>query len=367
LCGTRCEAKIARHWGRATSGAPIGSLASRSKIEVVNGELEKAVDVELRRVDWPYVTPFRIAYRVSVVAETVQATLREGDIVGRGEARGVSYRGETVDVLLGQLESIRRVLTNGVSRAQLDSLLPAGGARNAIDCALWDLEAKRSGRRAWELAGLSSVKPLRTAYTLSLDSPDVMGRAAQDMRRYSLLKLKLGGVDDVERVRAVRRARPDAELIVDANQAWNDKQLRDFAPALAEMGVQLIEQPLPAGHDDFLGAFQSPVPLCADESCQTTASLPALAGKYEHINIKLDKTGGLTEALRLAAAARAASFKLMVGCMAGSSLAMAPAFIVGQLCSIVDLDGPLLASSDMSNSIQYDGSQMGVPQSALWG
>jgi L-alanine-DL-glutamate epimerase-like enolase superfamily enzyme len=323
--------------------------------------------VEFRRVDWPFVSTFRIAYEVRTHAETVLVELKDGNLVGRGEALGVSYHGETVDSLLAQLMAVKNELVSGISRRDLQSLLPAGGARNAIDCALWDLEAKRARRRAWELAGIDSANPLLTAYTLSMDTPKAMGRAAGSMRQYSLLKLKLSGAGDLERLAAVRRVRPDAELIVDANQSWSEQQLHEFAPRLAEIGVKLIEQPLPVGEDDVLAEFESPVPLCADESCQTTESLPSLAGKYEYVNIKLDKTGGLTEALRLARAAKEANFKLMTGCMAGSSLSMAPAFIVGQLCRVIDLDGPLLSASDVPDGIRYDGSWMFAPEASLWG
>jgi L-Ala-D/L-Glu epimerase / N-acetyl-D-glutamate racemase len=293
--------------------------------------------------------------------------LKEGGLMGRGEALGVFYHGETVDSLLTQLMSVKSELANGISQIDLGKLLPAGGARNAIDCALWDLEAKRAGCRAWELAGLKSVDSLITAYTLSVDTPEKMGRVAAAARQYSLLKLKLTGEGDPERVAAVRKERPDAKIIVDANQAWNERQLDAFAPRLAELGVLLIEQPLPAGSDAVLAAFKSPVPLCADESCQTTESLPSLRGKYQYINIKLDKTGGLTEALRVVQAAQAENLKLMVGCMAGSSLSMAPAFVVGQLCSLVDLDGPLLSASDVPHAIHYEGSRMFAPETSLWG
>jgi len=268
---------------------------------------------------------------------------------------------------MAQLEETRSALLSDITRENLQSLLPPGGARNAIDCALWDLDAKRNGRRAWQLAGIPTVSPLLTAYTLSMDTPVAMAQAAMAARTYSLLKLKLAGEGDIERVAAVRRARPEAALIVDANQSWNERQLREFSPKLAELGVQLIEQPLPASEDDVLTELESPVPLCADESCQTADSLRSLHGKYKYVNIKLDKTGGLTEALRLAREAHAQQFKLMVGCMAGSSLSMAPAFVVGQLCSVIDLDGPLLATSDVPQAIRYDGGRMYPPEAVLWG
>jgi L-alanine-DL-glutamate epimerase-like enolase superfamily enzyme len=325
------------------------------------------MEVRFHRVDWPFTSTFRIASRAQTTAETVCIELTDGPLTGRGEATGVFYHGETVDSLLSQLAAIKEILTKGISRASLQELLPPGGARNAVDCALWDLESKRTGRRAWTLAGIEPVRPLLTAYTLSVDLPEAMATAAAGAGRYSLLKLKLSGEGDVERVSAVRKARPDAELIVDANQSWTDRQLREFVPALSHLGVKLIEQPLRAGQDDALKGFDSPIHLCADESCQTVESLPALIGKYGFINIKLDKTGGLTEALRLARAAQAAKFELMAGCMAGSSLGMAPAFVIGQLCSVIDLDGPLLTAADVSNPIRYEGGRMQPPEADLWG
>ena len=325
------------------------------------------MQVEFRRVNWPFASTFRIAYRTQTTAETVWVELKDGALTGRGEGMCVFYHGETIDSLLAQLQAVESDLVKGISRARLQELLPPGGARNAVDCALWDLEAKRAGRRAWTLAGIESVKPLLTAYTLSVDSPEAMGKAAAAVPNYSLLKLKLSGQDDIERVSAVRRARPDVEIIVDANQSWSERHLHEFIPRLAQLGVKLIEQPLPAGDDTVLKGFVSSIPLCADESCQTTESLPSLIGKYQYVNIKLDKTGGVTEALRLAHAAQAENFKLMVGCMAGSSLGMAPAFVIGQFCSVIDLDGPLLAASDVPNPIRYDGSRMHVPPLSLWG
>jgi L-alanine-DL-glutamate epimerase-like enolase superfamily enzyme len=325
------------------------------------------MQVRFRRVDWEFVSPFRIAYRTRTHAQTVLLELEENDVVGRGEALGVSYHGETVDTLLDQIAAVTNDLRNGVSRTELQKLLPPGGARNAVDCALWDLEAKNAGRRAWEVAGVPSVHPLVTAYTLGVDTVDAMGKAAAAASQYSLLKIKLTGDNDVERVASIRKARPGAQLIVDANQAWSEKHLADLAPQLADLGVTLIEQPLPLGKDESLRQFKSPVPLCADESCQTAESLAAVVGKYEYANIKLDKTGGLTEALRLAHLARDAGLKLMIGCMGGSSLSMAPAFVVGQLCDVVDLDGPLLAKADVANAIRYEGSRMSIPQANLWG
>jgi L-Ala-D/L-Glu epimerase len=322
-----------------------------------------------RRVDWPFASVFRTASRTRTHAATVLAELHDhrSGLIGRGEGLGVSYRGETVDTLLAELASIAEGTLEDISRSRLQQRLRPGGARNALDCALWDIEAKRAGLRAWQLAGLESIRPVTTAYTLSLDTPAAMGRAATAAAGYGLLKVKLGGDEDLQRVAAVYEARPDAQLIVDVNEGWNERQLRELTPRLADLGVRLIEQPLPAGNDDALLDFESPIPLCADESCQTSDSLPAVAGKYQCINIKLDKTGGLTEGLRLARLARQMGLELMVGCMGGSSLSMAPAFVVAQLCDFVDLDAPLLTRSDLPEGILYEGSTMMAPQVALWG
>lgn len=324
------------------------------------------MQVSFRRIDWEYSSPFRIAYRTWTHSETVLVELSDGKYCGRGEGFGVPLHGESVESLLDQLAAVQTDLRRCRSRAELQELLPPGGARNAVDCAFWDLEAKRSGRRAWELVEFTS-RPITTDYTLSVDTPQAMSRAALAAAQYSVLKLKLNGECDVERVTAVRCVRPDALLTVDANQAWNEQQLEQWVPQLAELGVRLIEQPLPVGKDQMLAHYRGPIPLCADESCETVDSLSLITGKYQYINIKLDKCGGLTGALRLAAAAAEQGLKLMVGCMGGSSLAMAPAFIVAQVCDFADLDAPLLAKSDMPNGIRYEGSRMFAPDARLWG
>lgn len=325
------------------------------------------MQVEIRQVDLPFAQPFRIAYQTSTNAPAIIVELTEMTLVGRGEALGVGYHGETVESMKAQVKSIAAALSRGISRTELSQLLPAGGARNAVDCALWDLEAKRSGKRAWELAGMRSVKGLITDYTVGLDTSEHMAKTAAALRQYPKLKLKLSGEGDLERVMAVQAARPDAEIIVDANQAWTERQLRELAPSFAEIGVRLIEQPLPVGQDGVLSGYTCPVPLCADESCQTSESLDELVGRYQYINIKLDKAGGLTEALRLVCEAQRHQLKLMVGCMAGSSLSMAPAFIVGQFCEFVDLDGPLLSACDIDHAIRYEGGSMYPPDRELWG
>ncbi|MFD0848997.1 N-acetyl-D-Glu racemase DgcA [Sphingosinicella xenopeptidilytica] len=323
--------------------------------------------LEVKRVDWRHKAPFRISYSESTHAETVMVQLRDGDLAGRGEASGVAYRGETAASLQQQLEGLPAHFFDGLTRENLQERLPAGGARNALDCALWDLDAKRAGKRAWELAGIDEVKVLRTAFTLSLDTPAAMAKAAAEAAVFDILKLKLGGEGDIDRVSAVRDIRPEVEIIVDANQAWRPAQLESFVHGLADLGVLLIEQPLPAGDDVALRGFESPIPICADESIQTASSLADLADRYQFINIKLDKTGGLTEALRLADQAKALDLGLMTGCMMGSSLAMAPAFVVAQRCAFVDLDGPLWSSTDIANAIDYRGSDMFPPSAQLWG
>lgn len=323
--------------------------------------------VEFRRVDFQFKTPFRIAYRTRTHAQTVQVELHQGGLVGRGEALGVSYRRETVDTLLDQLSQVASDDRNELSRDELQKILPAGGARNALDCALWDLEAKRRGCRAWELAGMGPPRALQTTYTLGADTPRIMSEKAAAVPQFKMLKLKMTGAEDLERVAAVREARPDARLYVDANQAWDESRLREFMPRLVDLGVCLIEQPLPAGEDDALSGYVGPIPLCADESCQTSESIDALLGKYQYVNIKLDKTGGLSEALKLSREARKRGMKLMVGCMGGSSLSMAPAFVVGQQCELVDLDGPLLLTSDVPHGIDYQVDCVTIPSVRLWG
>jgi L-alanine-DL-glutamate epimerase-like enolase superfamily enzyme len=269
--------------------------------------------------------------------------------------------------MLAQVETLGGALAAGIDRAALQSLLPPGGARNAIDCALWDLEAKASGRSIWELTGVAP-KPLVTVFTIGLEpEPEEMARKAAAAMRQSLLKVKLDGDRPVERLRGIRAARPDARIVVDANQGWTFAQLQAVAPVFAELGVEMIEQPLPRGGDAELAGYRSPVKLCADESCLHLGELEAAVGRYQMINIKLDKTGGLTHALELAAAARARGMGLMVGCMAGSSLAMAPTFVVGCLCDLVDIDGPLLQKTDRLPAIQYDGASVAVFGPDVWG
>jgi L-Ala-D/L-Glu epimerase / N-acetyl-D-glutamate racemase len=286
-------------------------------------------------------------------------------VSGHGECVPYARYGETIDSVLRAIRGMDRSLTD---RASLLRQMPAGAARNALDCALWDYEAKRSGKSAAALAGLAPVRSLLTAYTISLDNADTMaGKAATAARSMPLLKLKLGGAGDADRLRSIRTACPNARLIADANESWTPALLPELMAAAAETGIELIEQPLPAGVDDALAGVPHPVPVCADESVHTRADLQGLAGRYEAINIKLDKAGGLTEALALAAEARVRGFKIVTGCMVATSLAMAPAMLVAQGADWIDLDGPLLLARDREPALRYEGALVHPPEPQLWG
>ena len=292
---------------------------------------------------------------------TVQATV-EGN-VGQGECVPYARYGETLDSVAAQLAG----LPDTVSRATVQNLLPPGAARNAVDCALWDLEAKATGRRAWQLAGLPQPGPVVTCYTLSLDTPQAMRAAAAANAWRPVLKVKLGSPDDMARIEAVRAGAPRARLVVDANEGWTAEVYTALAPHLVRLGVALVEQPLPAGADFMLADIARPLPVCADESCHDRASLAALRGKYDMVNVKLDKTGGLTEALATVAEARAQGFGVMVGCMVGTSLAMAPAVLAAQGADLADLDGPLLLAQDRPHGLRYDHAGVHPPEPELWG
>lgn len=292
---------------------------------------------------------------------TVRVT-RDG-VTGWGECVPYARYDETLESVEAQIRSI----PDGIDRAALQEALPAGAARNALDCALWDLEAKQAGCRVWELAGLAAPLPEVTAYTLSLETPEVMQAQAAKNAHRPLLKIKLGTPDDMPRLEAVRAGAPDARIIVDANEGWSAEVYADLAPHLLRLGVTMVEQPLPAGEDDALLGVDRPVPLCADESCHDRASLPKLKGKYDMANIKLDKTGGLTEALALRDVARAEGYDVMVGCMVGSSLAMAPAVLVAQGAAITDLDGPLLLAEDRAHGLRFDEAGVHPSEASLWG
>jgi L-alanine-DL-glutamate epimerase-like enolase superfamily enzyme len=329
------------------------------------------VKLRSRRETWPVAGVFRIARGAVTSVEVVVVEVEEDGVVGRGEGCPEARYREGVVGCLEQIDGLRAHAEAGLDRVELQDLLPAGAARNALDCALWDLEAKRRDLPAWRVAGLGGVSELVTAYTISLDRAETMGERAGGASDRPLLKIKLGGEGgapaDIERVAAVRQAAPSSRLIVDANEAWSIGQLREVAPRLAELGVELIEQPLPSSADDPLRDFESPVPLCADESCRDRRSVAAVRDRYQFVNIKLDKTGGLTEALALAEAAAAADLRLMVGCMLGTSLAMAPAALIGQRCEFVDLDGPLLLAEDRVPCIRYDRGVMLPAPRELWG
>ena len=307
---------------------------------------------------------FTISRGSRTEAQVLTVTVTDGPHRGWGECVPYARYGETLESVTAQIEAVD---TKGLTRATLADRLAAGAARNAVDCALWDLEAKAAGRRVWELAGLAAPAPLQTAFTLSLDTPDAMRAQAAKHAHRGLLKIKLGTPDDMGRLEAVRRGAPNATLIVDANEGWSAEIYARLVPDLARLGVALVEQPLPAGEDEALRGMDRPVPVCADESCHDRASLDALAGKYDVVNIKLDKTGGLTEALALRKAALAQGFGVMVGCMVGSSLAMAPAVLVAQAARIVDLDGPLLLAEDRAEALVYDAAGVHPPTAALWG
>ncbi len=317
---------------------------------------------------WPLAGAFTISRGSKTEAVVVTVEFADGAHRGRGECVPYARYGETPDGVVAAIEALRPALEQGLDRAALQAVMPAGAARNALDCAFWDLAAKQIGRRAYELVGLAAPKPLVTAYTISLAAPGAMAQAAAKAAGRPLLKVKLGsGEVDGERIAAVRRAAPKAELIVDANEGWSADTFAQNLRACADAGVTLIEQPLPEGNDDALLHTKRPIPICADESIHDRASLDALAGKYDAINVKLDKSGGLTEALALAAEAERCGFSIMVGCMVATSLAMAPAMVVAQCARVVDLDGPLLLARDRAEGLRYNGSLVDPPGPALWG
>jgi L-alanine-DL-glutamate epimerase-like enolase superfamily enzyme len=326
------------------------------------------MDLAVRIERWALERPFTISRGTKTEAVVVTVELKHGGRSGRGEAVPYARYGETPEGVASAIEAMRPALQNGLDRAMLQTAMPPGAARNALDCAYWDFEAKQNGCHAYQLAALPPPKPLVTAYTVSLDHPDAMADAAARAVKMPLLKVKLGGgPQDVERIAAVRRAAPKAELIVDANEGWADLDLERNLAACAQAGVSLIEQPLPEGHDLALKRIERPIPICADESVHDRASLDALSGKYDAINIKLDKAGGLTEALALAMEAERRGLGIMVGCMVATSLAMAPAMLVAQRARIVDLDGPLLLAKDRAHGLRYEGSLAYPPEPALWG
>ena len=316
---------------------------------------------------WALAQPFTTAHGAETAADVVVAEISDGDARGRGEAVPLRRFGESIDSVVAALEGMKAAIASGLSRDTLQRALPPGAARNALDCAFWDIDANRAYRSVAELAGLGAAKPVVTAFTISLDTPEKMAELAAANRARPLLKLKLGGDGDVERVRAVRQAAPAARLIVDADESWNEAQLCEYMPMLLDLRVELIEQPLPADADDALARVEHPIPLCADESCRTLADLDRLDGRYQPINIKLDKAGGLTEALALAAEAKRRGLRIMVGGVTSTSLGIAPALLVAQQAVIVDLDGPLRLALDRGAGLRYDGSTIHPPDPKLWG
>ena len=316
---------------------------------------------------WPMKEPFVIARGSQTTAEVAVVELESEGCIGRGEAAGVPYRGETPDSLMREIERVRPAIEAGADRDELLRLLPAGGARNVLDAALWDLEAKLTGLRAWQRAGMDHGAAVISAVTIGIRPIEAYERAARALADHPWIKIKVDRTDPVAAVTAVRRAAPVSRLVVDANQAWSIADLRTLGPVMAKLGVDLLEQPVDKSLDEGLAGIDCPVPLCADESVHTLADLPRLLGRYSFVNIKLDKTGGLTAALQLAHAARKAGFRLMSGCMAGGSLAMAPAMVLGQLCEINDLDGPLLQAEDWPGGIVYQRGVMSPPWPAFWG
>jgi L-alanine-DL-glutamate epimerase-like enolase superfamily enzyme len=322
--------------------------------------------IEAREEIWPLKQPFRISRGSRSEARVVVVTVTDGDHTGRGEAVPSARYGQSGASVLTQIESMKSV--SSLDRQQIQKLLPAGAARNALDCALWDLEAKVSGKRAWELANIPIVRAVETSFTISLDSPAIMAAAARTNANAPILKLKLGGDNlDLPRVQAVREAAPAARLLIDANESWSPSHYRENVPALNGLGVELIEQPFPANADEVLETLDHPVPVCADESCHTTVDLRRLTNRYEVLNVKLDKSGGLTEALLLTERARKGGFKLLMGCMVCTSLGIAPARLLASATDYVDLDGPLLLAGDRHHGIAYENGRIGLPSRQLWG
>ncbi|HEX8233434.1 MAG TPA: N-acetyl-D-Glu racemase DgcA [Caulobacteraceae bacterium] len=320
-----------------------------------------------REESWPLARPFVIARGAKFEARVVVAELEHDGRRGRGECVPYARYGETVEGVLARIEEARPAIEGGAGREALQALMTPGAARNALDCALWDLEAKTAGRPAWALANLPQPAPLKTAYTISWGPPEAMAEAARANARRPLLKLKIGGPADIDAVAAVRAAAPSTRLVVDANESLTFADLRRLASEFARLKVRLLEQPLKAGEDEALEGYDSPLPLCADESLHTRAELPACARRYAAVNIKLDKTGGLTEALALRAAARARGLQVMVGSMVATSLAVAPAMLLGQGADLIDLDGPLLLARDREPSLALAGSILQPPPPELWG
>jgi len=325
------------------------------------------MDFNLHITDWVLTQPFRISGFEWINSRCLVVELGKDDCTGRGEAQGVFYRGETAESIFDQAHAVAAEIRKGISRQELQQLLPAGGARNAIDCAMWDLECKLARKSIWQLTGIDP-KPVTTVFTIGLESsPEAMAAKAAAAPDAPILKIKLSSHLPFEKLAAIRAARPDAILVVDANQGWDFDLLEEVLPKCVALNLAMIEQPLPRGADEQLEGYVSPITLAADESCLHTGELETAARRYSMINIKLDKTGGLTEALRLAKAAKAKGCQLMVGNMLGTSLSMAPSFVLAQLCDFVDIDGPLLLKYDQPNGLKYNQGVVSGFDSKLWG
>ena len=323
--------------------------------------------LEVRRESWALRQAFSISRGTRTASEVVVVEIADGELTGRGECFPYTHYGETVERVAELARTQADAIASGMDRGALARALPPGAARNALDCAMWDLESKRAGQPAWQLAGLSEPGSVTTVYTLSLDAPEAMHAAAAENASKPILKLKLGGPEDLERVAAVRDGAPESRIVVDANEGWTRESYERLVPELSGLGVVMIEQPFPAADDDVLKSLDRPITVCADESCHDRDSLPSIAGKYDMINIKLDKTGGLTEALALREAAQNEGLAIMVGCMIATSLSMAPGVLVAQGAEVVDLDGPLLLAEDRPHGLRYDNGTLYPPTSALWG
>jgi L-Ala-D/L-Glu epimerase len=316
---------------------------------------------------WPLARPLMTAHGVETTVDVVVAEISDVESRGRGEGVPLRRYGETIDSVVAAIDAMKGAVFSGLNRDTLQHAMPPGAARNALDCAFWDIDAKRAYRNVAELAGLGAMRPVVTAFTVGFDTPEKMAELAAANRTRPLLRLELGGDGDVERVRAVRQAAPAARLIVDAHESWNERQLGEYMPMLVDLRIAMIEQPLPADADDALAGLELPIPICADESCRTRADLDRLDGKYAAINIKLDKAGGLTEALALAEEAKRRGLRIMVGGAIGTSLGIAPALLVAQQADVVDLDGPLHLALDRAAGLRYDGSTICPADAKLWG
>jgi L-Ala-D/L-Glu epimerase / N-acetyl-D-glutamate racemase len=316
---------------------------------------------------WPIAGSFTISRGAKTEAAVVVVEISQGGHTGRGECTPYPRYGETPEAAVEAILAMQDELRRGLDRQALQAAMGAGAVRNALDCALWDLEAKRSGRRVWDLLGRAAPRPCTTAYTISLGSPESMAAATAKAAHRPLLKIKLGGDGDGERIAAVRKEAPESELIADANESWTPENLEPNLAACAEAGVTLVEQPLASGRDGALARIRRPIAVCADESVHDRCSLEGLRERYDAVNIKLDKAGGLTEALAMADAAQALGLEIMVGCMVATSLSMAPAMLIAQQARFVDLDGPLLLKGDRDGGLRYDGSTVYPPDAALWG